>query len=157
MWAVLRMERLVHSSESRYNPAHLGLGVQVGSVVGQHEEPVALVQKGLHHGPKPLRVAVGEGTLADQVQGGAKLRVALDHRPRVIPAGAQVGQLLGRVPEEEEVVSAHLVADLDVGARRGCRSSGPVQGELHVARARGLHAGGGDLLGEVGGGHELLA
>ena len=44
---------------------------------------------------------------------------------------------------------ADRVADLDVGAIEGADGQGAVERELHVARARGLHPGGADLLGEV--------
>jgi hypothetical protein len=42
-------------------------------------------------------------------------------------------------------------ADLDVGAVQGADGQRAVERELHVAGARGLGAGGGDLLGQVGG------
>jgi hypothetical protein len=44
-----------------------------------------------------------------------------------------------------------MVADLDIGAVERADGQRAVQRELHVAGAGGFHAGGRDLLGEVGG------
>jgi hypothetical protein len=48
--------------------------------------------------------------------------------------------------------SPDLLADLDVGAVERADGERAVERQLHVAGARGLLAGGGDLLGEVGAG-----
>jgi hypothetical protein len=64
--------------------------------------------------------------------------------------------LLDGEPEDEDVLVAHLLADLDVGAVERADGQRAVEGELHVAGARGLLAGGGDLLREVGAGNDLL-
>ena len=58
--------------------------------------------------------------------------------------------------EDKDVLVAHLLADLDVGAVERADGERAVQGELHVARARGLLAGRGDLLGNVGRRDDLL-
>jgi hypothetical protein len=52
--------------------------------------------------------------------------------------------------EDEDVVVADLLADLDVGAVVGADGQRAVERELHVAGARGFGAGGGDLLRQVG-------
>jgi hypothetical protein len=54
--------------------------------------------------------------------------------------------------EQEEVLGADLLADLDVGAVQRADGQRAVHRELHVAGARGLLAGGRDLLGQVGAG-----
>ena len=50
------------------------------------------------------------------------------------------------VAKEEEVFGADLLADLHIGAIEGADREGPIHGELHVAGAGGLLAGGGNLL-----------
>jgi hypothetical protein len=56
----------------------------------------------------------------------------------------------------KNVLRADFVADLDVGAVQRADGERAVQRQLHVAGAGGLGAGGGDLLGEVGGGNDQL-
>jgi hypothetical protein len=50
-------------------------------------------------------------------------------------------------PEQEEVLGPDLLANLDVRAIERTDGERAVHGELHVARAGGLLAGRGDLLG----------
>ncbi len=64
--------------------------------------------------------------------------------------------LIGGQPEEEEVLLAHLLADLDVGPVEGAHGQRAVHGELHVPGARGLHPRQGDLLRDVGGREDAL-
>ena len=54
------------------------------------------------------------------------------------------------------VLAAGQVGDLDVGAVEGAQRNGAVHHELHVGRARGLLAGRGDLLRDLGGGVDEL-
>ena len=51
---------------------------------------------------------------------------------------------------------ADFLEDFDVGAVERADGERAVEGELHVARAGGFLARGGDLLGEVGRGDDLL-
>ena len=76
--------------------------------------------------------------------------VAFDDGVRVV---AWAGRLdfVGGQTEQKEVVLAGFGANLDVGAVQGADGQGPVHHHLHIAGARCLLAGGGDLLGEVGG------
>jgi len=62
---------------------------------------------------------------------------------------AQAGDLLGGEAEQEEAVVAHLLADLDVRTVEGADGDRAVHHELHVPGARGLLAGGRNLLGKV--------
>ena len=70
--------------------------------------------------------------------------------PRVVAARAQRLDLLDGQAEDEDVVVADLLLDLDVGAVERADGERAVERELHVAGAGGLLAGGGNLLGEVG-------
>ena len=58
--------------------------------------------------------------------------------------------------EDDDVGVAHLLVDLNVCAVHGAEGNGAVYHQLHVAGARSLGACEGDLLGDLGGGHELL-
>ena len=49
-----------------------------------------------------------------------------------------------------------MVADLDIGAVERAHGERAVQRQLHVAGARSLHAGGGDLLRQIGAGDDRL-
>ena len=63
---------------------------------------------------------------------------------------------IGIEPEDEDIILPHLFAYLDIGPVQGADGQGAVQRELHVAGAGGLGAGGGDLLGEIGGRNDQL-
>jgi hypothetical protein len=58
--------------------------------------------------------------------------------------------------EEEEVLRAHLFANLDVGPVQRADGQRAVHGELHVAGSRGFLAGQRNLLAQVGGGIDAL-
>ena len=64
--------------------------------------------------------------------------------------------LLGGQAEDDDVVAAHMLEDLDIGAVQRADGERAVQRELHVAGARGLHARRRDLLGEIGGRNDHL-
>ena len=100
-------------------------------------------------GVEEVPVALAEVAGADQVDRLLGDRVVFQPGQGVIAVAVDLGELVGGVAEEEEVVPAHPLADLDVGAIEGADREGAIEGHLHVAGAGGLHAGGGDLLGEV--------
>ena len=60
------------------------------------------------------------------------------------------------MPEDEDVLQADLLGDLDVGPIPGPYRQGAIQRELHVPCAGGFGARGRDLLREVRGWHDLL-
>ncbi len=64
--------------------------------------------------------------------------------------------LVGRQPEDEDILRADMLEDLDIGAVERADGQRAVERQLHVAGARRLHAGGRDLLGKVGGGNDGL-
>jgi hypothetical protein len=70
---------------------------------------------------------------------------AVQTHPRLVKASG----LAQGFADYDDDVAAHPLADLDVGAIEGADREGAIEGHLHVAGAGGLHAGGGDLLGEV--------
>ena len=66
-------------------------------------------------------------------------------------AGSPNGGHLGRgVAKDENIVGAHVLLQLDIGAVKGADGQGAVERKLHVAGSRRLGAGGGNLLGQVG-------
>jgi len=62
------------------------------------------------------------------------------------PLLAQLGDLVGPVPEDEHVVLPNLLGNLHVGPVHGAHYEGAVHGELHVAGARRLRARRADVL-----------
>ena len=75
----------------------------------------------------------------------------------MIAVGLQRGHLIGSKTEQEDVLVAQLLVHLHVGAVQGADGQSTVHHELHVAGTAGLLAGGGDLLGQLTGGHQLLS
>ena len=71
----------------------------------------------------------------------------------MIPEG---GKLLHRGAEDIVVLRAGLLHDLHIGAVQGAQGHGAAEHQLHISRAGGLGARGGDLLGDVGGGDDVL-
>ena len=108
-------------------------------------------------GVEEVPVAFTEVARADQVDRLLGDRVVFQPGQGVIAVAVDLGQLVGGVAEEEEVVLAHPLADFDVGAVEGADREGAVESHLHVAGAGGLHAGGGNLLGEIHRGIDPLA
>ena len=111
---------------------------------------VALVEQGVPDRVEEPRLAAVEVAREDQVEGLAGLVLVLVVPARVVPA-PRAGDLLGGQAEQEHVLLAGLLGDLDGGAVAGADGQGAVHHELHVARAAGLVAGGRDLLGDVAG------
>ena len=99
-----------------------------------------------------VRVVRREHARADRVQHLAQHRRGGDGRRwrRCPPPPARLDLRRGQA-EDEDVVVADPLADLDVGAVERADGQRAVERQLHVAGARGLHAGGGNLLGQVGG------
>src|SRR5665647_1318421 len=97
----------------------------------------------------PLRATL---RMADRVHASgsayADPRLRLD--VRVVAGGHEVGDFGLGEPEEEEVVVADELADLDVRAVERADGECAVERELHVPGAGGLLAGERDLLGQVG-------
>ena len=64
--------------------------------------------------------------------------------------------LPGGHAEQEDVVPAHLFADLDIGAVQGAEGHGAVHHQLHIAGAARFGAGERDLLADIRGRHQQL-
>ena len=113
--------------------------IAVGSAEARREQ-------GCRHIVKPLAKRAGGKHLQHPVKLGRQELV------RVIAPLPQRLHLIGGHAEEEHIVVTDPVADLDVRAVERAKGDRAVDHELHVARAGGLLARDGDLLGEVCGG-----
>ena len=91
----------------------------------------------------------------ERVHGAARAWVGLVQRLRVVAVANGLDFVHGR-PEDEVVLLAGLLDDFDVRAVVGAQRARAVEHQLHVAGAAGLRAGGRDLLGQVGGGDDVL-
>src|SRR4029077_11228870 len=75
---------------------------------------------------------------------------------RIDATGARALDLRRGQAEDEDVVVADQIAHLDIGAVESADGQRAVERHLHVASAGGFHAGGRNLLRQVGGGHDSL-
>ena len=75
---------------------------------------------------------------------------------RVVALLPKFVHLLDGHSEDEDILGADLLADLDIGTVEGADRQRAVEREFHVAGAGGLLAGGGDLLGEISRRDDLL-
>src|SRR4029453_598338 len=85
-----------------------------------------------------------------------ELGVAGQQRGRRVTLRAPGDDLFGSQAEDENVLGADGIANLDVRAVERADGQRTVQRQLHVARAGRFHAGGRDLLRQVRGRHDLL-
>ena len=61
-------------------------------------------------------------------------------RRRIEPLAPALLHLMRLQPEDEDIVRADVLADLDIGAVERADGQRAVERELHVARAGGFHA-----------------
>ena len=116
--------------------------------IGHHLEGVLIAEVG-KQGVEQLAIPLAEMAGADQLDGLAQRWISLQPGLGVVALLLQPGNLLGVVAEEEKVVGAHPLADLDIGPIEGADRESAIERHLHVAGAGGLLARSGDLLGEI--------
>ena len=104
-----------------------------------------------------LAIAVREEPGTDEVDRLAQLGIRFVDAARRVALGLPSFDLVGRQAEQEEILVADRVADLDVGTVQRPDGQRPVHGEFHVAGARRLLACRGDLFRQIGGGIHALA
>ena len=90
-------------------------GGDVGVEVGAHHERIVVAQA-LHDRLEAIDLAQAEEAADDQIEHLGERGAARDERARVVAGGPQGGHLGGGEAEQEEVLRADRVADLDVGA-----------------------------------------
>ena len=98
-----------------------------------------------------VAVVGGEYAGSNRRQCLGKLPRTLDNGAGIVTIAAQAGDLIGPETEDDDIVLADIVAHFDIGAIERADRQRAVEAELHVAGARGFHAGRRDLLGKVGG------
>ena len=134
----------------------LALYFDVVVEVGHDEEAVNL-QQVADDGCERVAIAVGKATAREAVDYLFEQGTVFVMGAGAIAVSLLVGNLLGGKAEKKEVFRTALIANLDVGAIKGSNGDGAVHHELHAARARGLFAGGRNLLVQVRGGVDALA
>ena len=130
------------------------LACHVVGVVRQHQVVVAADRERIHQRAVARRLVAGKIAGGYHVEHPPEFRIALDPVPRVVALLPQRRGAIGGEAEDENVVLAHGVSDLHVGAVERADGERTVQGELHVAGAGGFCAGGGNLLRKVGRGDD---
>ena len=76
--------------------------------------------------------------------------VMLDRHGAREAAPLPLRHLLGGQAEDEDILGADMLADLDIGAVQRADGERAVERKLHVAGAGRFHAGGRNLLGQIG-------
>jgi hypothetical protein len=99
-----------------------------------------------------LDVAAAKPAAGDEVDRFAQRRVLIVMVAREIATRFHLSDFRGGEAEEEEILRADFLADFDVRTIERTDGERPVERELHVAGAARFLAGGGDLLGQIGGG-----
>ncbi|OQA24790.1 MAG: hypothetical protein BWY59_02034 [Verrucomicrobia bacterium ADurb.Bin345] len=136
---------------------HPLLAFHVGMEIREVEVAIALGQQCIPDGHEEVRLVHVEEPFPEQVHHALDLRILVVVGPRIAAAGcAQRLDLLHGLPEQEEVVRAHLLANLDVRAVERPDGQRAVQGELHVPGAAGLSARRADLLAQIARGDDAL-
>ena len=127
------------------------LGAGVALEVGADEITIDAGEV-IHEGVIAFGFIGREEARADELDGALEGFILLDEGGGIIALVAGFLNFLGVESEEEEVFRADFFADLDICAVEGSDGKRAVHLELHITRAGGFFASGGDLFGEVGGG-----
>ena len=115
--------------------------------------PGSAVQNGV---VQLLLLLIGGHSAVDEgVQSPADIGVVVIHIPGAVIVLAGVDLLHG-CAEDILVFDAGFLDDLHIGTVQSAQGHSAVEHQLHVAGAGGLRAGRGDLLGNVGGGDDML-
>src|SRR5690606_41788809 len=90
-----------------------------------------------------------ESVTPNEVEHARDSRILLQNLTRVIAVLLPGQYLIRGHPEDEGVVLAYRLGDLDVGTVQSADGKGTIQGELHVPGSGGLIARSGDLFRQV--------
>ena len=112
-------------------------------VIAANRERIQEGHKGLH----VAKAACLDG-LQHRLQLGIQLLLA------ILLAVTNILDLVGEGTKDKHILLSDGLGNLNVGAIHGAHDEPPVQDKLHVARARGLGAGRGNVLGDVAGGDD---
>ena len=146
MLATLRIAFLVHSSASRNRVFHRNLRGPVALEIGQHEIPVSSVEQPVDQRTMSMRIARRKCSTTDCIENRREHRVGAVDRSRIVAPRSPGADLRLVEAEDEDVVRADRVADLDVRAIERADRQRAVQRELHIAGARCFGSGRGNLL-----------
>ena len=99
------------------------LALDIGGEVGEQQILVAMAEQRLDDRAEAVGLVGREEAAADLVDRLAQRRIAAITLMRVVAGGAELLDLAGAEAEDEDVVGADAVADLDVGAVLGARAA----------------------------------
>ena len=134
------------------------MGFDVRSEVGQHHVAVAVLHQRRPDIAQRPCIRSGIDAVAQIVHHPRKVGVRFVELPRAVRTGGEAGfHLVSGEAEDEDIVVTDPFPDLDICAVQGADGECAVECELHVAGARRFHAGGGNLLGQVGGGDDFFS
>ena len=97
-----------------------------------------------------------KGGVGDKVHQQLNTGLAVERAGVIAAVGVELLDLFGRGAKGVDVLVAHELGDLDIGAVERAQGQSTVEHELHVGGAARLLGGQADLLGDVGGGNHAL-
>jgi len=131
---------------------HLILAANIIRVIRLQHIRVTRIEEAAHDRLKHIRLLGSKVPVPDHVNHAPQLGIAVVILPGVIAASLYFLDLLFGEAKNEYVLLAHFLQYFYVRPVQRANGQGSVEGELHVPGARGLSAGGGDLLRKVGSG-----
>ena len=122
------------------------LSIAVRAEIRQAEEGIVVDQIVPEHVEDARLFIRGEIVRPDPVHHGTQFVMVLQEVMGIVSLLPEFIHLLHGHAEDEDVLGADFLADLDIGAIERSDRERSVEGELHVAGAGGFLAGCGDLL-----------
>src|SRR3569832_2516550 len=130
---------------------HPLLGRDIRGVIRQQQIMIAAVREAIDDGAVQFRITRRKVAARDHVERLTYFVILVIVVPGVVTPRTRLRHLLRGEAEDVDVVLAHLLTNLDIRAIEGADGERADKREFHIAGARGLGTGGGDLLGEIAG------
>lgn len=131
-------------------------GLHIGVKVAQDKILVVVLQQGVVNTPK-VTSAVFKEAVDELIGNGFKARILPAFLGSAVSAVDIIlhGLVCGKA-KNGDIVVTHEVPNLHIRAVQRAKRDGTVHHKFHIAGAAGLLTGGGDLLGDLAGGHQML-
>ena len=154
MRAVLRIDARHQSARRPPQRIDRALRLPIGIEIGRHHEAVECRAATCTIGTKRRGSSARERPVGRLSSTAARRGDASTAARAGKPARCRSATSSAVRPKMITFSAPDVLADLDIGAVQRADGDGPVERELHVAGAGGFHAGGRNLLGQVGRRHD---
>ena len=132
-----------------------GGGIEIGREIGKMEVTISVMDDGVEKPAEEVRLFRGEDAGYESVHGALEARILPIEGGRIVEALITHGfEFFHGAAEDVDILFASFLHDLNVGAVERAQRERAVDRELHIAGTGCFHSGGGDLLADVGGGHD---